>query len=136
MKSNSIAPCGLICDLCSGYQREKNTCVGCNNDGNKPGYCEKCSIKFCEEKKGNSALLCSKCSKYPCRRLKNLDKRYRKYGESPIENFKSIEENGIRVFLREEKTKWECPQCGQLLCVQKRTCSKCGENNKMYSNIY
>ncbi len=133
MNSKSIAPCGLICDLCSGYQREKNTCVGCNNEGNKPGYCAKCGIKLCEEKKGNVKLLCNKCNKFPCRRIKNLDKRYRaKYGESPIENLKSIEENGIRAFITEEKEKWKCPKCGRLLCVHKGTCMQCGGINNKY----
>lgn len=31
MKHISIAPCGVICDICLGYQREKNKCVGCLN---------------------------------------------------------------------------------------------------------
>jgi hypothetical protein len=133
MNYKSIAPCGLICDLCLGYQREKNTCVGCNNEGNKPYHCTKCSIKLCPEKKGNSSLLCNECSNYPCRRLKDLDKRYRlKHGESLIENFKNIKGNGFNVFIAEEKKKWECPHCGKLLCAHKEKCVHCGGINKRY----
>lgn len=133
MNYRSVAPCGLICDLCLGAQREKNRCVGCNNKGNKPPHCIKCSIKCCEEKDGNKKLLCNKCSKYPCRRLKNLDKRYRvKYGESLIENFKRINEIGIRQFIKEEKEKWRCEKCGKLLCVHRDKCLNCGEINKRF----
>ena len=36
-----IAPCGMNCALCSGFQREKKPCLGCNaDDENKPTYWE------------------------------------------------------------------------------------------------
>ena len=128
MTINSIAPCGLLCDLCYGFQREKNTCVGCNNDGNKPGHCSTCSIKICPEKGINSLVLCNACSKYPCQRLKKLDKRYReKYQESLIDNFKEIELIGMKVFIKEQNEKWSCQKCGHLICVHKEECTNCGE---------
>jgi hypothetical protein len=132
MNYRSVAPCGLICDLCLGAQRQKNKCVGCNYPGNKPPYCIKCRIKNCDEKNGNDRLLCNKCPKYPCRRLKDLDKRYRrKYGESLVENFKLINEIGIKNFIRQENEKWKCEKCGELLCVHRSKCLHCGAvNNK------
>ncbi len=128
-----IAPCGVNCELCLGYQREKNKCVGCNKDGNKPNHCRVCSIKDCPEKNGNNQLLCNNCTKFPCRRIKDLDKRYKtKYGESIIENFSSISEIGLDEFVRLEAIKWACPQCGKLLCVHRESCLHCGNVNDKF----
>ncbi|PKP17360.1 MAG: hypothetical protein CVU05_15665 [Bacteroidetes bacterium HGW-Bacteroidetes-21] len=133
MNNASIAPCGVICDICLGFQRKKNTCVGCNSDGNKPYHCTVCSIKSCEEKKGNEKLLCYECIKFPCRRIKSLDKRYIvKYGESPIQNLKKIKDIGIDSFISIEKEKWKCENCGYLLCVHKEVCLNCNAKNKFF----
>ena len=133
MNNLSVAPCGVICDLCKGFQRLKEKCVGCNYIGNKPYHCTVCSIKNCPEKKGNDKLICSECTKYPCRRIKELDKRYiKKYGESPIENMRSINNDKINIFIEKETKKWTCFACGQLLCVHSRICLSCGAKNKYF----
>lgn len=133
MNEASLAPCGVICDLCLGFQRNKNTCVGCNNIGNKPNHCTVCSIKSCAEKKGNEKLLCYDCIKFPCRRIKDLDKRYTlKYGESPIQNLIKVREIGLPLFITAEKEKWKCDTCGQLLCVHRDVCLNCGNKNRYY----
>lgn len=46
MNNASIAPCGVICDLCLGFQRSKNKCAGCNNADNKPYHCTVCKLKW------------------------------------------------------------------------------------------
>jgi hypothetical protein len=134
MNTSSIAPCGLNCELCHGYQREKNKCGGCNSANVKPGYCTTCIIKYCPEKGGNDMLLCSSsCAKFPCKRLKDLDKRYRtKYGESAIENIALIAEIGLDAFVVHDAVKWKCPQCGSLLCVHRECCLKCGAVNEKF----
>ncbi len=133
MNNTSIAPCGVICDLCVGFQRTKNKCVGCNSIGNKPYHCTVCSIKACPEKNGDEQLLCNECSKFPCRRIKNLDKRYTtKYGESPIINLKTIKEKDLEYFIQTESEKWKCNDCGHLLCVHRSTCLNCGSNNPFF----
>ena len=130
MDSMIISPCGLICDLCLGFQRTKNTCVGCNEAGNKPNHCVNCSIIHCPEKNGDPTLLCNVCEKYPCKRLKNLDKRYRtKYGESLVENFIKIETMGLQAFRKEATEYWTCPECGELLCVHRPNCLHCNAPN-------
>jgi hypothetical protein len=136
MNNNSVAPCGVICDICLGYQRGKNKCVGCLSVGNKPYHCTVCSIKSCEEKKGNEELLCYDCSKFPCKRIKNLDKRYTlKYGESPIQNLNKIKEIGLQAFIDIEKEKWKCNNCGQLLCVHREVCLNCGNKNRYFVDM-
>ncbi len=130
MNSQSIAPCGLNCALCWGFQRSKKTCSGCNISGAKTHYCTVCRIKTWPEKNGKDRLSCRECPRYPCKRLKDLDKRYRfKYGESAIENFRSIAEIGLSAFVAAEEIKWRCPQCGNLVCVHREKCLTCGEAN-------
>jgi ribosomal protein L37AE/L43A len=59
--------------------------------------------------------------------LKQLDKRYRtRYGMSMIDNLNMINEFGIRHFIHNEKDKWICPKCGELICVHRPTCLTCG----------
>lgn len=133
MNTNSLAPCGVLCDICYGFQREKNRCSGCLTHGNKPYHCTVCSIKRCPEKHGNENLLCVDCAKFPCRRIKSLNKRYvQKYGESIIQNLIKSKEIGIEPFIIQEMEKWKCQKCGQLLCVHKEICLNCGSKNEFF----
>lgn len=128
IKSNMIAPCGMNCALCMGYQRKKNHCEGCNSLTHTR---VKCVIKYCEHLKESEKKFCSGCGKYPCRRLKDLDKRYRtKYGMSMIENLNMIKEKGIRYFVNNEKSRWKCPSCGNIICVHRPACTICGAERK------
>lgn len=130
---NVIAPCGIICDICLGFQRDKNKCVGCNNNGFKPAGCENCKIKLCSEKSVKEKYFCVYCSDFPCKLIKHLDKRYKtKYSESPIKNLENIAKNGLKVFKETENKKWTCAHCGSLLCVHRNECLKCGAKNKYF----
>ncbi len=97
MKSTLIAPCGMNCAICSGYLRAKNRCFGCRTITTQE-YCKNCIIRNCSFLKENKIKFCSsKCGKYPCKRLKDLDKRYRtKYDMSMLENLENIEHSGVR----------------------------------------
>ncbi len=133
MNKTSIAPCGVICDICLGFQRDKNKCAGCNSTGNKVRHCAVCSIKLCAEKKGDERLLCYECIKFPCRRIKDLDKRYTlKYGESPVRNLQMIRETGLPQFIATEEERWKCSRCGHLLCVHREVCLICGNKNEYF----
>lgn len=134
MKIKDIAPCGINCSLCLAYQREKNHCNGCNgSDAQKSKHCIVCRIRNCEEKNGNSKLLCIKCETYPCRRIKDLNKRYTtRYNVSIFANFESIKKRGIREFVNQEEEKWKCSNCGKLLCMHREKCLVCGYKSPMY----
>jgi len=123
-----IAPCGMNCSLCSGHQREKKRCPGCNgDDARKPQQCVVCRIKHCSETEVGEQKFCFQCARFPCVRLRQLDKRYRtKYGMSMIENLKSIQELGLDEFVTREKDRWKCPQCGGVICVHRKDCISCG----------
>jgi len=118
-----IAPCGMNCHICHAFLREKNKCPGCNNlkiVDKKNGYHKKCVIRNCQILQQNNWQYCSnKCDKFPCTRLKNLDKRYRtKYGMSMIENLSYIEKNGIDAFIKHEEKKWI--KGDKIFCVHRK----------------
>ena len=124
-----IAPCGMNCGICLGYLREKNQCPGCRGPREQlPKMCRSCILRNCAILKENNWKFCSdKCEKYPCLRLRNLDKRYRtKHNMSMIENLNNIEKLGIRVFVRNEKMRWTCSECGGTICVHRGYCYSCG----------
>ena len=121
MKPKLIAPCGMNCNLCSAYLRDKNRCLGCRaKDKEKSNYCKSCFVTRCEIRKDNNLKYCSKkCEKYPCKRIKSLDKRYiSKYGMSMIENLDFIQKKGIRMFIDNEKKRWV--KGGKIYCVHKK----------------
>lgn len=135
MKIQDIAPCGLNCHLCLAFQRTTNNCHGCNGPTERiPKHCLTCKIRNCEEKAGNTKQLCMECEKFPCRRLKDLDKRYSgRYQVHLFENFKTIKEHGIREFIKREKGKWQCPACGKTLCMHREKCLNCGSPKPEFS---
>jgi len=122
-----IAPCGMNCRLCRAYTRDKKPCPGCRgNDSHKSKSCVVCRIKNCEKIANAKAKYCFSCDGFPCVRLNHLDKRYRtKYGMSMIDNLERIRKFGIRHFIRSEKERWSCPECGEMLCVHKPQCLSC-----------
>jgi hypothetical protein len=129
MNTRLIAACGMNCGICLGYLREKNRCPGCRGrDESKPKYCVGCVIAHCPILKESNWTFCSdRCPRYPCRRLRDLDKRYRtRYGMSMLENLENIRKRGVRRFVQDEKARWTCPSCGTILCVHRKICLGCG----------
>ncbi len=124
-----IAPCGMNCGICMAYLRDKNKCPGCRGeDTGKSKSCLNCNIKNCEELKNNHLEYCFSCAQFPCAGIKHLDKRYRmKYAMSMIENLENINILGIRKFIKNEKARWTCSECGGTFCVHKGYCSACGK---------
>lgn len=131
MDKNLIAPCGMNCSLCLTYQRKKNPCLGCRIfSQDKRKYCTECIIINCDKRVGKDANFCYSCDAYPCKRLKNLDKRYRtKYNMSMLENLAYIKKHGIDTFTENEKKRWKCENCGELICVH-RGCLHCGDKKQ------
>ncbi len=143
MKENLIAPCGMNCSLCIAYQFKENDL---NKQGFRKTYCSGCIPRgkncmhmgdSCELLEKGKIRFCFECEKYPCKRLKALDKRYRtKYHMSMIENLNSIKENGVLGFLKTEEVKWHCSECGGTICCHNGLCLNCNletyRHNKKY----
>ncbi len=124
-----IAPCGMNCGICIGHLRDRRPCGGCKGrkDVNKPNACRSCSIVNCELLTKTESGFCYACVKYPCTRLKMLDKRYRtNYGMSMIENLELIKNQGLEAFLRIEGSRWKCKKCGSGLSAHRDSCIQCG----------
>jgi uncharacterized protein DUF3795 len=128
IRTTLIAPCGMNCRLCCAYTRDKKACPGCRgDDSDKPKTRVICRIKNCEKIRQGKFRFCFSCDSFPCDSLNHLDERYRaKYGMSMIDNLVHMKKLGIRQFIRNEKERWTCPECGQLLCVHKPQCLICG----------
>lgn len=123
MEATMIAPCGMNCQICVAHQRSRKPCSGCNgDDATKPNHCVHCVIRHCPNRTG----FCYDCEKFPCKRMKDLDKRYRtKYGMSMLENLAYIQQNGLPAFLQMEGERRTCKQCGALLCIHRNECPSC-----------
>jgi hypothetical protein len=132
INSSLIAPCGMNCGICMAYLREKKKCPGCyGSNEDKSVSVMKCIIKNCEIIKNNQSGFCFECEKYPCARLKQLDKRYKtKYAMSMIENLENIKNFGLKKFVTEERIRWACSECGGIICVHRGYCYQCGKRKK------
>lgn len=132
-----IAPCGMNCGACMAYLRPKNPCGGCLGlEDHKPEYCRKCIVVTCGIRKTLNSGFCYECEKFPCRRIKQLDKRYHsKYHMSMIENLEMIKNQGLSAFLENENSRWLCPECGAPVSVHRDNCFQCGREGVHETNL-
>lgn len=123
-----IAPCGMNCRVCYAFQRDKNKCPGCRSENDsKPKSRVICNIKTCSKFNSQEIRFCGQCDIFPCKNLKNLDKRYQgKYFMSMIRNQELIIDGGVEKFIEAENKKWKCSRCGHILCAHKSECKYCG----------
>jgi len=127
-----IAPCGMNCGICKAYlaysrgvpkQRGKVThCAGCLPRN------KNCFVKRgCRKLRKKEVNSCYECNDVPCQNLDRLDRRYRqRYNMSMIENLKEIKEKGTEEFLRIQREKYRCPECGDVISVHDVKCYVCG----------
>ena len=122
-----IAPCGMNCGTCLGYLRDKNKCVGCRlKSSSKLPSRVNCVILNCSHLAETESKFCYECTKYPCKRMLQLDKRYRtKYNTSLMGNLERIRDFGLEAFAKSEQEKWLCPQCGGTICIHRGYCMNC-----------
>jgi len=123
-----IAPCGIDCQLCRAYIREKKPCPGCRSDSPwKSPSCANCILKNCSLRGSDGNTYCYECTEFPCARLLRLNKRYStKYATNVLENLENIKINGIEAFVAVENKKWACPLCGEMLSMHIPQCPACG----------
>lgn len=129
IQARMLAPCGINCAVCIGHLREKNRCPGCTDprEAAKLPHCRRCHFLTCPEPR-RSRRFCFDCTRFPCRRLRQLDLRYRtRYRMSPIENLEAIRALGIRRFIAQEKVRWMCSGCTATLSVHRDNCLNCGQ---------
>lgn len=127
-----LAPCGMDCSTCSQYLAYIN---GIPKKRGRISHCTGCRPrnKLCAYLKGQCELLsankidfCFECSRYPCERLRHLDRRYRiTYGVSPIQNLEDIRARGVDSFLRQQRKVQGCPNCDGMISIHNKKCFAC-----------
>ena len=144
MKKELIAPCGMVCAVCSGYLALKHDV---KEKGVRMAYCKgcrprdkKCAFlkKRCELLLNKNVEFCYECEEFPCKNLKHIDNRYQTFFHmSLIDNLQFIKENGLAEFLENQRKKWQCPDCGEVLCCHNGICFSCGlEKLKKKKKLY
>lgn len=127
-ENSHIAPCGINCTLCMAYLRKRNKCNGCRATNTwNPKTRVECKIKNCSSLNIADRNFCYECEQYPCKILKNMDSRYKKYKVSLIENLENIREAGLEIFQKADNKKWKCAICGGVICMHKGVCNDCGK---------
>lgn len=135
MKKELIAPCGMNCNVCSGYLAFKNNV---KTKGIKMPYCEGCRIhdrkcawlkKRCDLLFNNKINYCYECRDFPCDKLEHIDRRYKEnFRMSFLDNLDRVKKNGEDKFLNEESKKWKCKKCGELICCHNGICFNCDQD--------
>lgn len=122
-----IAPCGMNCSICMAYLREHHFCSGCrSHEGYQANHCSRCVIRNCSFLKETTSRFCYECTQFPCKRLIQLDNRYKfKYHMSMIQNLLMIKDHGLETFVQQERVRWKCPDCGGKRCVHRGYCLRC-----------
>jgi hypothetical protein len=141
MEEILIAPCGMNCGICSAYLADK---YDLKKQGINKGYCSGCRprAKNCAFMKKSCELLgkgkvqfCFECIDFPCAHLERLDKRYStKYHMSMIDNLNYIKEHGMKKFLKQQNDKWQCPDCGAVICCHDGICYNCQTDDLIHFN--
>lgn len=127
-----IAPCGMNCNVCSGYLAMQYSvkkkgisipyCTGCRPRDKKCAFLK----KSCTRLLNHSVQFCYECPKYPCENLNHLDARYRTFFRmSFYDNLTFIKNSGMEEFLRVQEKKWCCPTCGGVICCHNGLCFHC-----------
>ncbi len=126
---NLIAACGMNCRICIGYfgytvsgKRRKMKCIGCKPRDKSCAFLK----KYCKKLTKKEVDYCYECSDFPCFHLEKIDKLYReRYNMSMIENLEYIRDNGVDEFLMQQEKKYQCPECGGVICVHNKKCYSC-----------
>jgi len=118
---NLIAPCGLYCGECLGFQDGK--CGGCVS---RKGLCLKyskiCKIYECCVLKGKHRF-CNECAIFPCEKIDAFFNTPQ-WHEEVIANLEQISKSGVKKFLNKEvKRVINLIQCAKKNSV--KHCSQC-----------
>ncbi len=137
MKPELIAPCGINCAVCVAFlgytmsgPKRKHPCLGCRSldTSGRSLSRKKCAFmkKHCDLLANDKVTFCFECDEFPCQHLKKLDDGYvRNYNMSLIENLNSIKKIGMKRYLRDQKKKYTCSQCGGVVSVHTNRCYTC-----------
>jgi len=119
--SNLIAPCGLYCGECLGFQDGR--CGGCIS---RKGLCLKyskiCKIYYCCVDK-RKFRFCNQCNDFPCENFKFFEDREYDWYSEVVRNLQRIKKIGIENYLNKEVKRVE----GLIECAKQKGIKHCSE---------
>ncbi len=149
-----ISPCGLYCGVCAIHiaDRDNNNklkerllglykgkisgkgilpnsenltvndikCSGCLS-GNLFMHCKQCDIKNCTKEKGYKG--CYQCDEFPCKHIDNFPMTIGK--KVILRSVPYIRKYGIKKWVKDEETRYLCPQCKNRVFRGAVRCNKC-----------
>lgn len=125
IEAEFLAPCGVNCFVCYKHHAKRKPCSGCiTGSGDRAAHCQTCAIRECCNKRGIKR--CSGCPEFPCAENKRMERNYKKYGISLIDNLERARTEIPAAFMAQERVKWLCGSCGGVVTQHGRTCSECG----------
>lgn len=144
------SPCSLYCGVCGVYQATQSNdqkllkillkayckflpeikhfkisdllCDGCHSD-RVSVLCRACSLKGCAGAKKIAG--CHECDSFPCQLIEKFPVPNGK--RHILANVRYRQENGTELWVRNEESKYLCPECNSKLyrgCTRCRACRK------------
>jgi len=143
-----VGRCGLYCGSCIIYRAERDSeelrksiaerndckveevhCGGCQTlmeygwDADKV-WGKNCEIVNCLESKNLET--CYDCEDR-CRKFEDWYKEMLNHNEDLKKNLKWINEGDVEDWLKGERERWSCPECGNPLIINLEKCHHCGK---------
>ncbi|MFX1388950.1 MAG: DUF3795 domain-containing protein [Promethearchaeota archaeon] len=136
--------CGLYCGACfimNAYKQKRTDCLpkewvssledkeikcyGCKSELVFEN-CQGCQIRKCAQSK--DLEFCNDCSLFPCEKIKIFEKMNLKHHNVAIRYFNTIKEAGVQEWLKQQKERWSCKNCGNSFSWYEENCTFCGSN--------
>ncbi len=133
--------CGLYCGACfimNAYKQNRNNCLpldwinplenkeikchGCKSEIIFEN-CRGCKIRECAQSK--NLEFCNECSQFPCEKIKVFEERNLKHHKVALFYFDKIKESGIQEWLKQQKDRWSCTNCGNQFSWYEENCNYC-----------
>jgi len=150
--------CGLYCGACfimTAYRQNRTDCLpddwvspihdkeikcyGCKSELVFEN-CRGCGIRKCAQIK--KLEFCIQCSEFPCEKFNHLKKLNLAHHNVAIHSLEIIEKIGVQEWLKQQKERWICSNCGSPFSWYEQTCVNCGcdlfssiKENKALFNI-
>lgn len=120
---------GLIEETAKEWEMDPDDlhCNGCKTDITST-FCRNCKIKSCAESK--RVEFCYQCNNFPCEIITEFKDDEHPHHSIVLHNLSQIKEKGINNWIKEQETRWSCPECKEKYSWYEDKCSNCGSSIK------
>lgn len=132
--------CGVYCGACTTYRAyndkdqvlfsrlikmgmppDEILCKGCGSSVLNE-WCTNCDFRKCVKEK--EVAYCFECEEFPCKKLIDFSKT-RPHRTLGLRNLKLLKEMPLEKWLKAQKKRWTCSQCGKMLHWYSENCPYC-----------